>query len=81
MAKTNAVDALEQKAIAASEAWDTAVTRFMDVDIVTAAAERLEGQDVGLVRIGGYVGASRQRFVFTNPELLDSLDEDALAAA
>ena len=74
------VDALERKAVAASEAWDTDVTVFMDADVVAAAEERLEGQDVGLVKVGGYAGASRQRFVFTNPELLDSLDVSDLAA-
>ena len=76
----NIVDALEQQAVAASEAWDTAVTAFMDAEIAAAAEKRLAGQDVGLVKIGGYDGASRQRLVFTNPELLDSLDEADLVA-
>ena len=80
MAETDVVTSLEQTAVAASEAWDTSVTAFMDGDIAAAAEARLDGQDVGLVKIGGYTGASRQRFVFTNPELLDSLDESDLAA-
>ena len=74
------VNALEQKAVAASEAWDTAVTDFMDQELATAAEQRLEGQDVGVIKVGGYTGASRARFVFTNPELLDSLDKTDLAA-
>jgi RNA-binding protein YlmH len=80
MTAGDAVDVLEQQAVAASEAWDTAVTAFMDADIAAAAEKRLEGQDVGLIKVGGYPNASRQRFVFTNPELLDSLDESDLAA-
>ena len=80
MAAADAVDALEQQAVAASEAWDTAITKFMDADVVASAEKRLEGQDVGVVKVGGYAGASRQRFVFTNPELLDSLDESDLVA-
>ena len=80
MAAANAVDALERTAVAASEAWDTTVTAFMDATIAAAAEERLDGQDVGLIKVGGYPGASRQRFVFTNPELLDSLDESDLTA-
>lgn len=80
MAAADIVDDLERKAVSASEAWDTAVTAFMDAEVVDAAEQRLNGQDVGLVKIGGYAGASRQRLVFTNPELLDSLDESDLAS-
>ena len=47
---------------------------------MAAAEDRLEGQDVGVLKVGGYAGASRSRFVFTNPELLDSLDKTELAA-
>ena len=76
----SAIDALERKATAASEAWDTAVTAFVDADLVAAAEDRLQGQDVGVLKVSGYAGASRSRFVFTNPELLDSLDKEELAA-
>ena len=73
------VNVLEKMAVAASEAWDTTVTNFLDQELVAATEQRLEGQDVGVVKVGGYAGASRSRFVFTNPELLDTLDEAGLA--
>lgn len=77
----SALAALEQQGIAASEAWDTAVTDFLDPALVDRLESALDGRsDIGFVKIGGYGAASRARFVFTNPELIDSLDVSALDA-
>ncbi|KAJ1474808.1 hypothetical protein T484DRAFT_1969746, partial [Baffinella frigidus] len=67
--------ALEKQGLAASEAWDTKATDFLDPETV-AAAEKIfaDRADLGFVKVGGYAAASRSRFVFTNPELLDSID-------
>lgn len=65
------LDNIEQAAIAAAEAWDTYVTDFLPADLLTAAAARLDGLDVGVARAGGRPEAARARLVCTNPELLD----------
>ena len=110
-----AVAALEKQGLAASEAWDTVVTDFLDpgrlyvftshlfsfslsqcqcacvfilcvfkhMSGLAAAATTLlqDRADIGFVKVGGYASASRVRFVFTNPELLESLGTaDDLAA-
>eukprot|EP00961_Rhodomonas_salina_P104756 1409994-Rhodomonas_salina.2 len=74
-ADTDALAALEQQGLAASEAWDTRVSDFLEPELV-AAAESLFGDraDLGFVKVGGYATASRSRFVFTNPELKDLVD-------
>jgi RNA-binding protein YlmH len=70
-----AVTALEMEALAASDAWDTVATDFIEPDVVAAAEARFEGlADVGFLKVGGYPGAAKRRFVFTNAELLDSMD-------
>ena len=74
--------ALEQQGLAASEAWDTAVTNFLSPELVAAATTAFEGRaDFAYATVGGYPSATRARLVFTNPELVDSLGTaDALAA-
>ena len=37
------VNVLEKMAVAASEAWDTTVTNFLDQELVAATEQRLEG--------------------------------------
>lgn len=70
-----AVEALEAEALAASDAWDTVATNFIDPAVVADAETRFDelGFD-GFLKVGGYAGAERRRFVFTNPELLDTMD-------
>jgi hypothetical protein len=69
------IAALEKQGLAAAEAWDTVTTDFLEPELV-AKAELLfaDRADLGFVKVGGYAAASRSRFVFTNPELLDSID-------
>lgn len=79
-ADPSALAALDQQGLAASEAWDTKITDFLEPDLV-AAAERLfeDRADVGFIKVGGYTAAARARFVLTNPELVDSIDVSELA--
>lgn len=66
---------MEQQGLAASEAWDTRISAFIEPELVAAATRLFEDRaDLGFVNVGGYPAASRSRFVFTNPELLDSID-------
>lgn len=70
------VTALEAQAVDAAEAWDTVVTNFVDPETVAALESKFDGRgDVGFFKIGGFPGAKRRRFVFTNPELLDSMTQ------
>ena len=69
-----ALSALEQQGLAASEAWDTHVTGFLDPELVEAAEAAFEDRaDLACVKVGGHTGAARARLVFTNPELIDSI--------
>ena len=66
---------MEQQGLAASEAWDTRISAFLEPELVVAAERLFEDRaDLGFVAVGGYSAASRSRFVFTNPELVDSID-------
>jgi len=77
-----ALSALEQQGVAASEAWDIAVTGFLAPELVAAAAAAFEDRaDLACAQVGGYAAASRARLVFTNPELVDSLGTAADLAA
>ena len=79
-----ALTALEQRAVGASESWETVVTEFLTPDLVEAAEELFDGRaDIGFVKIGTTrsSSASRARFVLTNPELVDSLGSVADLAA
>ena len=70
------VAALESQAIDTSEAWDTVVTDWIDPETVAAAETKFDGRaDVGFFKVGGFPGAKRRRFIFTNPELLDSMTQ------
>jgi len=74
-ADSAALAALEKQGLAASEAWDTRVTEFLEPELVKAAERLFEDRaDLGFVKVGGYTAASRSRFVFTNPELVDLID-------
>tara|TARA_B110001452_G_C15090133_1_gene380364 strand:+ start:88 stop:759 length:672 start_codon:yes stop_codon:yes gene_type:complete len=69
-----ALSALEQQGVAAAEAWDVAVTGFLDPELVEAASAAFEDRaDLAYAKVGGYGAAARARLVFTNPELIDSL--------
>mmetsp|Transcript_29098 Transcript_29098/g.35448 ORF Transcript_29098/g.35448 Transcript_29098/m.35448 type:complete len:235 (+) Transcript_29098:104-808(+) len=78
-AKNFDLDEIENRAVAASEAWDTVATPFLDAPAASRVEERLGNRaDCAALRAGGYPGSSRCRFVFTNPEL--GLDADAASA-
>ena len=69
------VDDIENKALAASEAWDIHVTPFLATKEAGMVEERLQNRaDVSCIRVGGRGAghgdkSSRSRFVFSNPEL------------
>jgi len=73
------LDSIEIKAQESSESWEVYVTPFLS----EADADRLEDRfekraDVKYIKVGGFPGSSRTRFVMTNPDLeLDQEENDA----
>ena len=53
--------------------WDSCE---LDPETVAALESKFDGRgDVGFFKIGGFPGAKERQFVFTNPELLDSMTQ------
>ena len=69
------LDAIESKAVEASENWDISVTPFLSEENIRLLEERLAKRaDVGYVRVGGLPASSRNRFVMSNPDMTMDLD-------
>eukprot|EP00587_Corethron_hystrix_P012246 CAMPEP_0113320094 /NCGR_PEP_ID=MMETSP0010_2-20120614/14028_1 /TAXON_ID=216773 ORGANISM="Corethron hystrix, Strain 308" /NCGR_SAMPLE_ID=MMETSP0010_2 /ASSEMBLY_ACC=CAM_ASM_000155 /LENGTH=173 /DNA_ID=CAMNT_0000177783 /DNA_START=208 /DNA_END=726 /DNA_ORIENTATION=+ /assembly_acc=CAM_ASM_000155 len=72
------IDDIETRATTAAEEWDVFATRFFDSDDVTkiySHFSNLGGLGMKQISGGGRGSFSRARFVFTNPDLLENLDE------
>lgn len=78
-------EALVQEIVAeaskAAELWESYATPFLEPLTADLLEKAISGRsDVGWVRVGGYDGAARGRFVFTHPDILDATGSEAIKA-